>query len=124
MYNNYIEPRGLIHDADFLTHDFMPTMLDALGLQDTSGVIFEVVEHDYFNITDLGMWDQMMPGMINVSSFRHLEAKPAAFASRILGRLHLPSVPLTEFRSEKLEITKDRADSVFFCYESTSPIGM
>ena len=33
MYNNYIEPRGLIHDADFLTHDFMPTMLDALGLQ-------------------------------------------------------------------------------------------
>ena len=70
MYNNYIEPRGLIHDADFLTHDFMPTMLDALGLQDTSGVIFEVVEHDYFNITDLGMWDQMMPGMINVSSFR------------------------------------------------------
>ena len=72
MYNNYIEPRGLIHDADFLTHDFMPTMLDALGLQDTSGVIFEVVEHDYFNITDLGMWDQMMPGMINVSSFRHL----------------------------------------------------
>ena len=72
MYNNYIEPRGLIHDADFLTHDFMPTMLDALGLQDTSGVIFEVVEHDYFNITDLGVWDQMMPGMINVSSFRHL----------------------------------------------------
>ena len=85
MYNNYIEPRGLIHDADFLTHDFMPTMLDALGLQDTSGVIFEVVEHDYFNITDLGMWDQMMPGMINVSSFRHLEAKTAAFASRTLG---------------------------------------
>ena len=67
MYNNYIEPRGLIHDADFLTHDFMPTMLDALGLQDTSGVIFEIVEHDYFNITDLGNWDQMMPGMINVT---------------------------------------------------------
>jgi len=66
MYNNYIEPRGLIHDADFLTHSFMPTMLDALGLQDTSGVIFEVVEHDYFNITDLGNWDQMMPGMINL----------------------------------------------------------
>jgi len=66
MYNNYIEPRGLIHDADFLTHEFMPTMLDALGLQDTSGVIFEIVEHDYFNITDLGNWDQMMPGMINL----------------------------------------------------------
>ena len=53
--------RGL---RDYLKHK--------IRTQDTSGVIFEVVEHDYFNITDLGMWDQMMPGMINVSSFRHL----------------------------------------------------
>ena len=66
MYNNYIDPHGYIHDEDFLTHRFVPTMLNALGLDDKSGVIFEVVEHDYFNITDLGIWDQMMPGMINV----------------------------------------------------------
>ena len=49
MYNNYIEPRGLIHNSSFLKHTFMPTMLDALGLHDSSGVIFEVVEHGYFN---------------------------------------------------------------------------
>ena len=69
MYNNYISPRGLIHNSSFLTHDFIPVMLNALGLHDSSGVIFEVVEHDYFNISDLGNWDKMMPGMINVSSF-------------------------------------------------------
>ena len=68
MYNNYISPRGLIHNSTFLTHDFIPVMLDALGLHDSSGVIFEVVEHDYFNVTDLGDWDKMMPGMINVST--------------------------------------------------------
>ena len=44
----------------------MPTMLNALGLHDESGVIYEVVQHDYFNMTDLGHWDQMMPGMINL----------------------------------------------------------
>merc|ERR1712062_590870 len=55
-----------MHNASFLTHDFLPVMLNALGLDDKSGVIYEVVEHDYFNITDLGDWDKMMPGMINV----------------------------------------------------------
>lgn len=58
-----------MHNASFLTHDFLPVMLNALGLDDKSGVIYEVVEHDYFNITDLGDWDKMMPGMINVMQF-------------------------------------------------------
>ena len=69
MYNNYIEPRGLTHNSSFLRNQFIPVMLNALGLDDSSGVIFEVVEHDYFNITDLGNWDKMMPGMINVSYY-------------------------------------------------------
>ena len=66
MYNRYIEPRGLVHNSSFLQHEFLPTMLDALGLHDSSGVIYEVIEHDYFNISDLGDWDKMMPGMINI----------------------------------------------------------
>ena len=66
MYNNYIDPRGLAHNSSFLRHQFMPTMLNALGLHDESGVIYEVVQHDYFNMTDVGHWDQMMPGMINL----------------------------------------------------------
>ena len=77
IYNKYIEPRGLMHNASFLTHDFLPVMLNALGLDDKSGVIYEVVEHDYFNITDLGDWDKMMPGMINVMQFHLLSSSCA-----------------------------------------------
>ena len=32
MYNAYIIPHGVQHDPDFLTHDFIPLMLNALGL--------------------------------------------------------------------------------------------
>ncbi len=66
MYNNFIEPHGLVHNETFLRNQFIPIMLNALGLDDSSGVIFEVMEHDYFNYTDLGNWDAMMPGMVNV----------------------------------------------------------
>lgn len=75
MYNSYINPRGLMHDQDFLTHDFVSVMLDALGLHDSSGVVFEILEHGYFNLTDLGDWDKMMPGMINVSCFSKFKEK-------------------------------------------------
>ena len=61
-----MHPHGLVHDADFLTYDFITTMLNALGIYDPSGVIFEQLEHDYFNPSDLGSWDSMVPGMINV----------------------------------------------------------
>merc|ERR1712018_1090027 len=54
MYNTYIEPRGLVHNSSFLRHDFMPAMLDALGLHDATGVIYEVIAHDYFKAKELG----------------------------------------------------------------------
>jgi hypothetical protein len=67
MYNSFIVPRGYQHDEGFLRHYFIPTMLDALGLNDNSGVIYEILEHDYFNLREVGEWDRMMPGMINVN---------------------------------------------------------
>ena len=69
MYNNYIVPNALQHNEYFLRHGFIPVMLDALGLNDNSGVIYEILEHDYFALRDVGEWDRMMPGMINVSSY-------------------------------------------------------
>lgn len=67
MYNSYIKPHDLMGDKDWLMHDFITDMLNALGLHDSSGVIFEILENEYFNSTDLGDWETMMPGMINVS---------------------------------------------------------
>lgn len=72
MYNSFIVPRGYQHNQDFLRHQFIPVMLDALGLNDNSGVIYEILEHDYFNLRDVGDWDRMMPGMINVSCMQKL----------------------------------------------------
>ena len=57
---------GHQHSENFLKHEFIPVMLDALGLNDQSGVIYEILEHEYFNLKDVGEWDRMMPGMINV----------------------------------------------------------
>ena len=67
MYNNFILLHGHQHDESFLRHEFIPVMLDALGLNDNSGVIYEILEHDYFSLNEVGEWDRMMPGMINVS---------------------------------------------------------
>ena len=69
MYNNFIVLHGHQHNEAFLRHEFIPVMLDALGLNDASGVIYEILEHDYFSLKEVGDWDKMMPGMINVSSY-------------------------------------------------------
>jgi len=70
MYNNFIILHGHQHNENFLRHEFIPVMLDALGLNDVSGVIYEILEHDYFNLRDVGEWDRMMPGMINVNIWK------------------------------------------------------
>ena len=88
IWKTYINMQvpSLQYDEDFLRHDFIPTMLNSLGkdiksknkqinmlmifrtgLHDDSGVVFEILEHDYFSLEELGNWDLMMPGMINVS---------------------------------------------------------
>ena len=41
-----------------------------MGLQDSSGNIYEMLEYSFFNHEDMGVWDTMMEGMINV---RHIE---------------------------------------------------
>ena len=133
MYNNYIDPRGLMHDSDFLTHDFLPTMLNALGLHDSSGVIFEVVEHDYFNITDLGMWDEMMPGMINVSnpanssSFRKIIEEPLVqFLNRELSSVsHIVMMIMKNKENRKMESGSGSGNfGLSICPPATSIFGL
>ena len=38
-----------------------------MGLIDTSGNLYEMLEYTFFNRTDLGQWTPMMEGMVNVS---------------------------------------------------------
>ena len=66
MHNKFLVPTGNKYDSDFLNHEFIPIMLRDLGLDDESGVIYEILEHDYFELEELGNWDLMVEGMTNV----------------------------------------------------------
>ena len=42
-------------------------MLEAMGLKDDSGVIYELINYRYFETEELGDWCAMIDGMVNVS---------------------------------------------------------
>ena len=66
IYNSYILPNGVVEDTHFLRHLFSATLLEALGLKDDSGVIYELINYRYFEDSMLGDWDLMIDGMVNV----------------------------------------------------------
>ena len=76
IYNSYILPNGVVEDTHFLRHLFSSVLLEALGLKDDSGVIYELINYRYFEDSMLGDWDLMIDGMVNVRtvslSFSHL----------------------------------------------------
>ena len=82
IYKGYLLPNDVMNNEHFLRHEFSATLLEALGLNDDSGVIYELINYRccvllldvliitsyrFFNINDLGFWDRMIDGMINVS---------------------------------------------------------
>ena len=70
IYNSYIKPNNVTTDSYFLRYEFTEAMLDALGIKDESGVIYELVNYRYFADDALGSWEAMIDGMVNVSNQR------------------------------------------------------
>ena len=66
IYNSYIAPNNVTSDSHFLRYDFTEKMLDALGIKDSTGVIYELINYRYFTEDVLGTWDLMIDGMVNV----------------------------------------------------------
>ena len=66
IYNSYIVPNNVTSDSHFLRYDFTEKMLDALGIKDSTGVIYELINYRYFTEDVLGTWDLMIDGMVNV----------------------------------------------------------
>ena len=66
IYNSYIAPNNVTTDSHFLRYDFTEKMLDALGIKDSTGVIYELINYRYFTEDVLGTWDLMIDGMVNV----------------------------------------------------------
>jgi len=66
MYNSFFVPNHILDDKFFLEFEFTTTLLRAMGLNDDSGNIYEMLEYVYFNHADMGDWSKMMEGMINL----------------------------------------------------------
>jgi len=66
MYGAYFVPNGVLDDQFFLEHRFISTLLRSLGLADDSGNIYEMLEYTFFDHSDLGYWEKMMQGMVNL----------------------------------------------------------
>ena len=85
IYKSYLVPNDVMTDELFLRHLFSATLLEALGLKDESGVIYELINYRcssylgyscffrFFTNSELGHWDLMIDGMINVSPPLHPE---------------------------------------------------
>ena len=52
----------------------------AMGLQDTSGNIYEMLDYTFFNHADMGTWETMMDGMVNVSVSFHVIPREKLYA--------------------------------------------
>merc|ERR1711910_212522 len=79
IYNSYILPNGVVENEHFLRHLFSATLLEALGLKDDSGVIYELINYRYFTDDMLGDWHQMIDGMINLVGTFFIKASTYEF---------------------------------------------
>jgi hypothetical protein len=43
-----------------------------MGLHDESGNIYEMLQYTFFNTTDLGDWNNMINGMVNVRNLNEI----------------------------------------------------
>jgi len=66
MWNAYFTVNELQNDPVWLRHYFASTLLEAMGLNDDSGLVFEMLIYTFFDSSDMGDWDKMMPGMVNL----------------------------------------------------------
>ena len=53
IYNSYLVPNSVMTDEHFLRHRFSSTLLEALGLKDDSGVLFELINYRFIFETNI-----------------------------------------------------------------------
>jgi len=79
IYNSYLVPNEVMTDEHFLRYLFSETLLEALGLKDDSGVIYELINYRFFANDDLGVWEKMIDGMINMVGTFFIKASSYEF---------------------------------------------
>merc|ERR1711910_271077 len=79
IYNSYLVPNSVMTDEHFLRHLFSSTLLEALGLKDDSGVIYELINYRFFTNNELGDWDKMIDGLVNMVGTFFIKASTYEF---------------------------------------------
>jgi len=79
IYNSYILPNNVTSDSYFLRYEFTEALLDALGIKDESGVIYELIQYRYFEDDMLGDWELMIDSMINLVGTFFIKASTYEF---------------------------------------------
>jgi len=79
IYNSYLLPNNVMEDNFFLRHYFTETMLEAMGLKDDSGVIYELINYRFFGGDELGDWCSMIDGMVNLVGTFFIKASTYEF---------------------------------------------
>jgi len=82
IYNSYLTPNNVMTDEHFLRHLFSATLLEALGLRDDSGVVYELINYRYYDNKDLGHWSKMISGMINMVGTFFIKASTYEFMKK------------------------------------------
>jgi len=79
IYNSYIVPNDVMTNSHFLRHLFSETLLEAMGLKDDSGVIYELINYRFFDNDELGDWCSMIDGMVNMVGTFFIKASTYEF---------------------------------------------
>merc|ERR1711931_20288 len=79
IYNSYLLPNDVMNDEDFLRYLFSSTLLEALGLKEDSGVIYELINYRFFQNHELGDWELMIDGLINMVGTFFIKASTYEF---------------------------------------------
>jgi len=79
MYGLYFVPNHYLNDTFFLEYEFIDTLLKAMGLNDESGNIYEMLEYSFFRHKDMGTWSTMMEGMVNMVGTFFIKASTYEF---------------------------------------------
>jgi len=79
IYNSYLLPNDVMNDENFLRYLFSSTLLEALGLKEDSGVIYELINYRFFQNHQLGNWELMIDGLINMVGTFFIKASTYEF---------------------------------------------
>lgn len=74
IYDNILQDHNLLHNEDYLRHNLTRTILRFSGIEDTTGMVSDLLNEKYFRSGELGNFTAMTPGLIDICGVALLKA--------------------------------------------------